>query len=238
MRIFGTEYSSYVIMKWSNIFRPLGTPKKEIPLAIPVALAAGSAISSLFGGSASARAARRARRAAELERTTLEAERRRRLNEDYADTAAGQNLLRIGRREADKMWKREAGMSAVTGSTDAASQMAKDRGAQMMGDIVAGIAGQDTARKDQIDANYQARLTAVNRDLAEADQAKAEAIASAASGASSAFAQGALTTFGGTQLGQQWLGSPGGGGVVGTLNKMGKDSPLFLNKDLWFEILK
>lgn len=216
-------------MNWNIINQPLGSScpvgcsiRKEmpIPLAVPLVMAGASLASSIFGGAKSAKANREAQRKLAAERATVEAERRRRMNEDYLDTAAGQNLLRIARDERDRMWKREAGAAAVAGGTDAAKAMAKEQGNRMIGDTVAGIAVQDSQRKDSVDAAYRSEIARLNQQDRANDEARGQAIAQAASGASSALMQGALSTFGGTKLGQSWFGtgigsgSPGGGGVT------------------------
>ena len=216
-------------MKW-NIFsqplgsaQPLGNIRKEmaIPLAVPIALGAASAISSIWGGSKAAKAAREQQRAIEEEKAKMEAERLRKANEDYLDTAAGQNLLRVANEECDKIWKRAAGQQAISGGTDASVQVAKDAGNKMVGDTIANIAAQDTARKDNIDASYRSDISRLNQQLAGFKGAEASAISQAASGASGALLQAGLSAFGGTKLGQSWFGtgtggtgSPGGGGVT------------------------
>lgn len=214
-------------MKW-NIFsqpigsaQPIGSIKKEmpIPLAVPLALGAASAISSIWGGSESAKAAEEQRRMIEQQRNALEAERLRKTNENYIDTAAGQNLIRKAKEVADENWRKAAGAAAVGGSTDAAAQMAKDAGNKMVGDTIADIAAQDTARKDNIDTSYRADISRLDGQLANIQGARAGAIAQAAGGAANALGSLAMSTFGGTKLGQSWFGtqgngSPAGGGVT------------------------
>jgi hypothetical protein len=185
-----------------------GAPKKEmpVPLAIPLAMAGASLASSIFGGISSKKAADRERARLEEERRRTEAERKRKANEDYIDTAAGQNLLRVARQERDKMWQREAGAAAVAGGTDAATAMAKESGNRMMGETIANIAANDTARKDQIDASYRQDLSRINQQQIAADREQAQNTAAVAGQASSALMQGALSTFGNTKLGQSWFG--------------------------------
>lgn len=241
-------------MDWNLLNQPLGSAcptgnavKKEmpIPLAIPIAMAAASALSSVFGGAKSAQAAKREQQRLADEKARTEAERMRAKNEDYIDTAAGQNLIRIARDERDKMWRREAGAAAVGGGTDAAVALAKERGNQMIGDTIANIAAQDTARKDSIDASYRQQLSGLTQQQIAAERARSEAIAQAAGGVSSALMQGAVATFGGTKLGQQWMGtgSPGGGGVSAPsqLQQMGSSQGVadFAAKDSYVQnILK
>lgn len=212
-------------MNWKILNQPLGVAgsigipeKKEIPLAIPAVMAAGSLVSSFFGSSASKEAAEAARRQQMQEKARLEAERLRKTNEDYIDTAAGQNMLRIAREQADSVWKKAEGAKAVAGGTDAAAAMAKEAGNKMIGDTIANIAANDTQRKDNIDASYRADIARVNQGIMQSEMAKAQATAQAAGAASNALMQGAMMTFGGTKLGQSWFGgSPGGGGVTNTV---------------------
>ena len=218
-------------MNWKLLNYPLGTPcaignpqKKEVvPLAVPIAMAAGSAASSIFGGISSSKAAKEAQRQQEQEKNRLEAERLRKLNQDYVDTAAGQNMLRIARDQADKVWKREAGAKAVAGGTDAAAAMAKEQGNKLVGDAVANIAANDTLRKDQIDASYRQDLARVNQNIQQTKMQQANATAQAAGAASNALAQGAMATFGGTKLGQSWFGTGNGTGVGGQLVKSNEE---------------
>jgi len=210
-------------MNWKILNHPLGisgsigvpAKKMAIPLAIPLVMAGGSLLSSIFGGSASRRAAEEARRQQLAEKNRLEAERLRKVNEDYVDTSAGQNLLRIARSEADKIWKRESGAAKVAGGTDASVALAKEQGNKMIGDTIASMAAQDTARKDNIDARYSSEIGRLNQGIMQSKMDEANAVAQTAGGVSSALMQGALTTFGGTKLGQSWFGngSPGGTNV-------------------------
>ena len=200
-------------MKWDLFSQPLGittstgnSTKKCIPIAIPLVMAGASLASSIWGGSKAAKAAEEERRRLEAEKRKVEAERMRKLNEDYIDTSAGQNLLRIARQERDKAWKRAEGAAAVAGGTDAEVAQAKEAGNKMVGDTIANIASQDTARKDNIDASYRHELAGLNQQQIAADKEKAQAIAGAAGQASGALMQGAISTFGNTKLGQSWFG--------------------------------
>ena len=220
-------------MNWNLLNQPIGSAcptghsvRKEmpLPLAIPVAMAAAGALSSIFGGSKSAQAARREQQRIREEKARTEAERIRAKNEDYIDTAAGQNLMRIAQEERDKIWKRESGAAAVGGGTDAAVALAKEQGNQMIGDTIANIAANDQSRKDQLDQSYRQELS---QQQIAAERAKSEAIAAAAGQAGSSLMQGAISTFGGTKLGQKWMGtgSPGGGGVTAPSQLQGMGTP-------------
>ena len=227
-------------MNWKLFHYPLGTPcaigipqKKEVvPLAVPIAMAAGSALSSIWGGVSSSKAAKEAQRQQELEKARLEAERLRKVNQDYVDTAAGQNMLRIARDQADKVWKRAAGAKAVAGGTDAAAAMAKEQGNKLVADTVANMAANDTQRKDQIDASYRQDIARVNQNIQQTKMRQADATAQVAGAVSGALAQGAMATFGGTKLGQSWFGTGNGTGVGGQLAQ-GNDQWLKTVPNIW-----
>ena len=123
--------------------------KKEWVQLIPAAL---SVASSLIGGAKASKAAREAKKEQELGRARNNAWYLRRYNEDFADTAAGQNLLRRAKDYANSQWKKAEGAKAVGGGTDASAAMAKEAGNKMVGDTLANIAAQDQANKARVDA--------------------------------------------------------------------------------------
>lgn len=242
MRIFAANTSYYVIMNWKILNHPLGIAtsigvpsKKEmpIPLAVPIGLGVASIASSLFGASKSKEAAEEAMKMQQMEKARLEAERLRKMNENYVDTAAGQNMLRVARDQADKLWKREAGAKAVAGGTDAAAALAKEQGSQMVADTISNMAVQDTMRKDNIDASYRADISRVNQGIQQSKMAQADATAQAASGASNALLSGALTTFGGTKLGQSWFGDGATNNANAYAKQLAKYNP-FVFKQVMF----
>jgi len=161
---------------------------------LPVALAAASFASSVIGGQQASRAARAAERRQRAREAEENAYFTRRYNEDYADTAAGQNLLRRAKDYARENWRKAAGAQAVAGGTDAAAAMAKEAGNKMVGDTVANIAAQDTARKANADAQHQIQRNQFAQMDMNREQARANAITQAAQGASNAMmtAAGAL----------------------------------------------
>lgn len=131
----------------------LGRQRKEW---VATAIGAGAGLlSSVIGGSQAARAARRAERRQREWEAREGAWYNRRYNEDYVDTAAGQNLVRRAKEYAKDQWKKAAGAQAVSGGTEAATQMAKDAGNKMVGDTIANIAATDQQRKAQIDSMHR-----------------------------------------------------------------------------------
>lgn len=211
-------------MNWNILNQPLGLSgsmgsptKKEIPipLAVPIGLAAASAISSLWGASQSKKAAEEQERMINQQRTAAEHERRLRQNQRWADTASGANTLRVLQQFADREIRRTMGGAAVGGLTDAAVAQEKDLQNKKQAEILADAESRFEDKKDAVDASYRQEINALNQQQAALKGAQANAVAQAASGVSNALIQGAITTFGGTKLGQSWFGggSPGGGNV-------------------------
>jgi len=206
-------------MNWRIINQPLdecdlsggfAPRKKGFAWFIPLIAAAVSAASTAYGSSKSDQANKKARNELDKERYMTESERRRKLHEDYIDTAPGQNIIRQARDEASKIWKREQGAAAVSGSTDANTQMAKDAGNQMVGEAVANIAANDAARKDVVDAQYRAEEKALTQQQIALEQQRGQNVANAAGQISSALGSAAMS-YAGTYMG---AGSPGGTGVT------------------------
>lgn len=223
-------------MNWKFINQPLGdcglsggyapAKKRIIPLVIMAAAAAGSAI---YSGAKSASANREAQRQLNAERGLTEAQHRRKINEDYLDTQAGQNLIRLANEQADKIWKRERGAAAVTGATER-NAMAKQYGNDIVGNAIANIAANDTARKDNIDQRYEEREHQLRQQQMALDQQKA--IDQANAGAQLISSIGNLAgAYAATKMG---VGSPGGGGVTSTekaLDQIGGDGTTWMKNN-------
>lgn len=135
-----------------------------------VAAAVGAAVglaSTLIGSHESAKKEREARRKEAQSHARQQAYWNRKENESYADTASGQNMIRLARDYADRNWKKAQGAAAVGGGTDAATAMAKESGTRMVGDIVAHMSAMDTARQDRAGAERmkeEARYAATEAD--------------------------------------------------------------------------
>lgn len=155
---------------------------------IATALAAGAGLaSSLFGGAKASQMARDAeRRQKELENKE-HAWYSRRYNEDYLDTAAGQNLVRRAKDFARENWRKARGAQVVGGASDASTQLAKDAGNTMIGDTIANIAAVDAEKKAQIDnIHMQNEQGFAQNDINRANQ-KAQNVTQAAGQASNAL---------------------------------------------------
>lgn len=210
-------------MKLNFLNQPLGigdmsggyAPRKKraLPLAVPLVMAAGSALSSIFGGSASARAAREAQAKLDAEKAKYEAERLRAKHQSWLDTATGQNTIRMLRDSGQRYLQGVRGAAAVGGATDAAVAQQKELNNQKEAEVIAQAAAAHEDKKDAVDAGYRQQISGLTQQQINTEKQRADAIAGAASGVSNALAQGAIATFGGTKLGQQIMGagSPGGG---------------------------
>jgi hypothetical protein len=127
-----------------------GAPSRKEWIASAIGAGLGIA-TSLIGGAKASKAADEARREREAAEAREQAWYLRRYNEDYLDTAAGQNLVRRAKDYANENWKKAAGAQAVAGGTDAATAQAKEAGNKMVGDTIANIAAADTQRKANVD---------------------------------------------------------------------------------------
>ena len=149
--------------------------------------AAAGLASSLIGGSQASKAAAAAERRQREQEAKENAWYTRRYNEDYVDTAAGQNLVRRAKEYAKENWKKAAGAQAVAGGTDAATAMAKEAGNKMVGDTIANIAATDQSRKAQVDNMHrQAEQNFAQMDMNRELQ-RAQNITNAAQNASNAI---------------------------------------------------
>ena len=173
--------------------------KPWVATAIGAALAVGS---SLWGGHEASKAARKANKMIASEKAENDAWYRRRYNQSYADTAAGQDMLRHAREYADKNWKRAQGASKVAGATDESAAMAKDAGNKVVADTLSGMAARDTQRKDAVDAQHRSTQHQLTQQQIGVEQQRAAQITNAAQNASNALmsagayydAAGAATT--------------------------------------------
>lgn len=160
------------------------SPKMVAPELI--GLAAG-VVSSFVGGQKAAEAAEEALKAQRRAEAREDAWYRRRYNEDYADTAAGQNLLRRAKEFANSQWKKAEGAKAVGGGTEAGAAMAKEAGNKMMGDTVANIAATDQQRKAQVDNMHRSAQDRFAQMDMNRELTRAQNITTAAQNASNAM---------------------------------------------------
>jgi hypothetical protein len=145
-------------------------------------IGAGASIAGgLLGGSAAKKAARRK----EALLNKMESENQswydRRYNEDYTQTAEALNAMRMMREQADKSVKRSEGVAAVMGGTDESVAQAKAAANEAIGNTLANIAAQGTARKNAVESQYLAQKQNINNARAGIYDAQAQAAAQAGS---------------------------------------------------------
>lgn len=159
-----------------------GAPSRKEWIAAAIGLG-----TSILGGILSSNAAKKAQARQRQQEAKENAWYTRRYNEDYLDTAAGQNLVNKAKEYARENWKRAQGASKVGGATEAASAMAKEAGNKMVGNTMANIAAQDTARKARVDDQHrQAEANFAQMDIQRENQ-RAANITNAAQNASNAI---------------------------------------------------
>lgn len=162
-----------------------GSPLRKEWIATAIGAGVGL-LSSVIGGAASARAARKAQEEQRKREAQENAWYTRRYNEDYIDTAAGQNLVRRAKQAANEIWKRELGRMIVGGGTEAAGAMAKEQGNKLVGETIASVAATDQAGKRQLDDMHQRNQQQFANDRIQTHLNNAEQIKTAAQGAANA----------------------------------------------------
>ena len=173
----------------------LGDKKEWVLGAASLALGVGS---SLFGANKAKKAARRAQ-AENTYRTNAEkAWYDKNYNMDFLDTKAGQNLMRRAKEVQDEYVRKADGAAAVGGGTAASVAMAKESANKAMGDTIANIAAQDTARKQKVEDAHLQNTQQLSRERQQIEQQKAQATSDAAQNASNA-----MFNFGVNQLGSE-----------------------------------
>ena len=106
--------------------------------------------SSLFGARKAKKAAKRALKEQKYRANAEKAWYDKEYNTDYLDTKAGQNLLRRAQEVQDDYIRKANGAAAVGGGTAASAAMAKEAANRTMGNTIANIGANDTARKASV----------------------------------------------------------------------------------------
>lgn len=165
------------------------------------AMLAGSVASSLFGASKAKKAAQKAKKEQEYRANAEKAWYDKEYNTDYLDTKAGQNLMRRAQEVQDSYVRKADGAAAVGGGTAAATAMAKEAANRAMGDTIANVAANDTARKQQVADQHRANVSQLSQERQATEQARAQATSDAAQNMSNALMNGAVNQLG-SELGK------------------------------------
>lgn len=183
---------------------------------LPAAFGAASIAGTLFGGSKSAQAAKRAQAELDSRQAESDAWYRRKYNQDYSNTSAGQNMLRIAKEYAQSLSQRAEGAGAMSGATQESLAKAKEQGNKVVADAISNMAANDTQRKDNLDAAKMQADTNMSNQRMQIEQAKANNIANAAGGLSNALAGAAVMTLPNGQVKGQPQSQPNVMGNLGT----------------------
>jgi len=136
---------------------------------------------SLAGGILGSRSASKAARRKEALLNKMESENQswyeRRMNEDCTQTAEAVNAMRLARENADRGVRRSEGVAAVMGGTDEGVALAKQAANEAVGETLANIAAQGTARKDAVESQYQSQKNNINSQRLGTYDARANAAA-------------------------------------------------------------
>lgn len=160
------------------------------------AMLAGSVASSLFGGAKARREAKKAERERKYRAAAEKAWYDKEYNTDYIDTKAGQNLMRRAQEVQDSYVRKADGAAAVGGGTAAATAMAKEAANKAVGDTIANIGANDTARKQQVaDAHFRNQV-GQSQEREQAAMQTAQNTSEAAQNMSNALFKAGMNQFG------------------------------------------
>ena len=147
----------------------------------------GSAIGaagSIFGGISASKAMKKIQRNVEAQRQKNQNWYDRRYNEDYTQRADAQRILTQTEESIKNRNKQAAGIQAVMGGTDESVAATKEANSKALADATSQIAAQADARN--IEATYMQNDNAFVEQLNQLEKGKAEAIAGAVQGVTSA----------------------------------------------------
>lgn len=161
------------------------------------AMLAGGVVSSLFGGAKARREAKKAERERKYRAAAEKAWYDKEYNTDYIDTKAGQNLMRRAQEVQDSYVLRKAdGAAAVGGGTAAATAMAKEAANKTMGDTIANIGANDTARKQQVADKHIQTQMGQSQEREQASMQTAQNTSEAAQNMSNALFKAGMNQLG------------------------------------------
>ena len=108
-------------------------------------------------------------------------------NTDYLDTKAGQNLMRRAQEVQDDYIRKANGAAAVGGGTAASAAMAKEAANRTMGNTIANIGANDTARKASVSDQHMRNEQNLSKQREDIYNQQAENTAAAAQNMSNAM---------------------------------------------------
>ena len=145
----------------------------------------GSAIGaagSIFGGIAASKAMRKMKKNVEAQKRANQDWYDRRYNEDATQRADAQRILTLTEENIKNRNRAAQGAQAVMGGTEESVAAAKEANNRALSDAAAQIAVNGEQRKDAIENQYQERDAALDNQLNNIEQSKAQAISQAVQG--------------------------------------------------------
>lgn len=174
---------------------PLGVSEvsgAKNPMWLLGAAALGLSVgSSIFGGISARKAAKRALRENQYRMNAEKAWYDKEYNTDYLDTKAGQNLMRKAQEVQDSYIRKADGAAAVGGGTAASTAMAKEAANRAMGNTVANIGANDTARKASVSDQHMRNESNLSQQREAIYNQQAQNVSNAAQSMSNALAAAA-----------------------------------------------
>ena len=145
----------------------------------------GSAIGaagSIFGGIAASKAMKKMKENVEAQKRANQDWYDRRYNEDATQRADAQRILTLTEENIKNRNRAAQGVQAVMGGTEESVAAAKEANNRALSDAAAQIAVNGEQRKDAIENQYQERDAALDNQLNNIEQSKAQAISQAVQG--------------------------------------------------------
>ena len=145
----------------------------------------GSAIGaagSIFGGIAASKAMRKMKKNVEAQKRANQDWYDRRYNEDATQRADAQRILTLTEENIKNRNRAAQGAQAVMGGTEESVAASKEANNRALSDAAAQIAVNGEQRKDAIENQYQERDAALDNQLNNIEQSKAQAISQAVQG--------------------------------------------------------
>ena len=141
---------------------------------------------SIFGGISASKAMKKVKGNLENQKRENQAWYDRRYNEDATQRADAQAILSRTEESIRNRNRQAAGAQAVMGGTEESVAATKAANAQAMADATSQIAVAADARKDAIEAQYQAKDDALQHELNDMERQKAGQTAQAIQGVAQA----------------------------------------------------
>lgn len=149
----------------------------------------GSAIGaagSIFGGIAASKAMKKMKENIEAQKRANQDWYDRRYNEDATQRADAQRILTLTEENIKNRNRAAQGAQAVMGGTEESVAAEKEANNRALSDAAAQIAVNGEQRKDAIENQYQERDAALDNQLNNIEQSKAQAISQAVQGVTGA----------------------------------------------------